>query len=82
MIGCSGLCKTNALLALIKHQRLDILTIRYRTYLYVKDQSKAKYQLLIYEREKVGVKTINHSLIILKQFMTYMETWKAIFDKE
>ena len=46
-IGGSGSGKTNVLLNLIKHQRPDIDKI----YLYVKDPN----QLLIYEREKVGI---------------------------
>ena len=47
IIGGSGSGKTNVLLNLIKHQRPDIDNI----YLYVKDPN----QLLIYEREKVGI---------------------------
>ena len=55
-IGGSGLGQTNVLLNLIKHQRPDINTI----YLYVKDPFESKHQLLINEREKVGIKTIKN----------------------
>ena len=42
--------KTNVLLNLIKHQLPDFDKI----YLYVKDPSESKYQLLINGKEKVG----------------------------
>ena len=48
----SGSSKTNVLLNLIKHQRPDID----KTYLYVKDPCKSKYQLLINKRGKLGIK--------------------------
>ena len=51
IIGGFGSRKTNVLLNLIKHQRPDIDHI----YLYVKDPFESKYQLLIHEREKVGI---------------------------
>ena len=53
----SGSGKTNVLLDLIKHQRLDINKI----YLYVKGSFKQKYQLLINEREKVGIENLKES---------------------
>ena len=55
-IGGSGLGQTNVLLNLIKHQRPDINTV----YLHVKDPFESKHQLLINEREKVGIKTIKN----------------------
>ena len=51
IIGGSGLGKTNVLLNLIKHQRPDID----KTFLFVKDPSESKYQLLINGREKVEI---------------------------
>ena len=78
IIVCSGSCKIDALLNLIKHQRLDID----KTYLYVKDPFEANYQLFIYGREKAGNKKIkNHSLIVHKQLVIYMETWKIIIQQ-
>ena len=50
IIGGSGSGKTNALLNLIKYQRPD----NDKIYLYVKDLSESKYQLLINRRGKVG----------------------------
>ena len=50
--------KTNALLNLIKHQQPDNDK---KSYLYVKDSFKSKYQLLIKGRKKVGVKSFKKS---------------------
>ena len=50
--------KTNALLNLIKHQQPDNDE---KSYLYVKDSFKSKYQLLINGRKKVGVKSFKKS---------------------
>ena len=44
------------LLNLIKNQQPDID----RIYLYTKDPSKSKYQLLINRREKVGIKKLKN----------------------
>ena len=55
IIGGTRSGKTNALLNLIKHQRLDIG----KSYLYVKDKFESNYQLLINGREKVGIKKLN-----------------------
>ena len=49
--------KTNVLLNVIKHREPDIDKI----YLFVKDTFESKYQLLINEREKVGIKKIKKS---------------------
>ena len=48
IIGGTRSGKTNGLLNLIKHQRPDIDEV----YLFLKDQLKPKYQLLINGREK------------------------------
>ena len=50
-IGSLGSGKTDVLLNLIKHQRLNINKI----YLCVKDPFESKYQLFIDGREKVGI---------------------------
>ena len=57
IIGGLGSGKTNVLLNLIKYQRPDIDKIC----LYVKDPFKSKYQLLISEREKVGIRKLKNS---------------------
>ena len=54
IIAGSGSGKTNVLLNLIKHQRLDIDKI----YLYIKYPFESKYQSLINKREKVGIKKL------------------------
>ena len=54
IIGVSGSGKTNMLLNLIIHQQPDIDKI----YLFVKNPLGSKYQLLINEREKVGMKNL------------------------
>ena len=56
IIGGSGSGKTNALLHLIKEQD-DINKI----YLYAKDLSEDKYELLIKYRENVGINHLNDS---------------------
>ena len=48
----SGFGKTNGLLNLSKHQQADLNKL----YLHVNDPFESKYQLLIDEREKVGIK--------------------------
>ena len=52
IIGGSGSGKTNVLLNLIKNQQPDI----YRKYLYFKEPSESKSQLLLNGREKVEIK--------------------------
>ena len=54
IIGGSTSGKTSALLSLINNQP-DID----KTYLYAKDPYEAKYQLLINERERMGLKHFN-----------------------
>ena len=56
IIGESGSGKTNTLLNLLNEQG-DIDKI----YLYAKDLSEHKYELLIKNRENVGVKHVNNS---------------------
>ena len=70
--GSSGSGKTNVLLNLIKHQRLDIGKI----YLYVKDSFESKYQLLINRREKIGIKKLKHP----KAFIDYSQTIDNVYE--
>ena len=67
-----GSGKTNVLLNLIKHQRPDIGKI----YLYVKDPSKSKDQLLINGREKVGIENLKNS----KAFTDYSQTVDVVYE--
>ena len=62
--------KTNALLNLINHEP-DIDNI----YLYAKDPSKAKYQLLINKRESTCLKHLNDS----KAFIEYSNDMDDIY---
>ena len=66
IIGGSGWGKTNVLLNWIKHQIPDIDKI----YLYVKDPVRSKYQLLVNEKEKVGIENLKN----LKAFIVYSQT--------
>ena len=59
------------LLNLIK-QRPDIDKI----YLYIKDLFESKYQLLINEREKVGIKTLKNP----KGFIDYSQTIDDVYE--
>ena len=56
IIGASGSGKTNALLNLINDQ--DNV---HKIYLYAKDLSDPKYELIIKNRKKVGIKHLNDS---------------------
>ena len=60
------------LLNLIKHQRLDID----KTYLYVKDPFKSKYQYLITGREKLGIEILKN----LKAFADYSQTIDDVYE--
>ena len=66
IIGGSGWGKTNVLWNWIKHQRPDIDKI----YSYVKDPVRSKYQLLVNEKEKVGIENLKN----LKAFIAYSQT--------
>ena len=65
IIGGSGSGKTNVLFNLIKHQQRDIDEI----YLYVKDPSESKCQLLINGRKKVGIENLKNP----KSFIDYSQ---------
>ena len=57
---------------LMKHQRLAIDKI----YLYVKDPFESKHQLLINERENVGIKKLKNS----KTFIDYLQKIDDFFE--
>ena len=57
---------------LIKHQRPDSDKI----YLYVKDPSESKYQLLINRREKVGIENLKNA----KAFIGYSQKVDDVFE--
>ena len=61
IVASSGSRKANALLNLINHEP-DIDKI----YLYAKDPSQAKYQLLINKREGTGLKYFNDSKAVIE----------------
>ena len=72
IIGGSGPGKTNALTNLINEQH-DIDKI----YLYARDLSKPKYELLIEKREDVGIKHVNYS----KAFIECSNTMDDVYEK-
>ena len=74
IIGSSGSGKTNALLNLIKEQ--DYHDVIDKIYLYARDLSKSKYQLLIKKREDAGIKNVNdpNAFIYVEiQWMMFIE---------
>ena len=75
IVGGSGSGKTNVLLNLIK-QKDDIDKI----YLYVKDLSKPKYQLLIEKRENAGIKHLNYPKAFIVCSNTMDDVHKNIDD--
>ena len=72
IIGGSGSGKTNALINVINEQN-DIEKI----YLYARDLSKPKYELLIEKREDVGIKHVNYS----KAFIECSNTMDDVYEK-
>ena len=75
IIGGSGSGKTNALPNLIKEQD-DINKI----YLYAKDLSKPKYELLIKKREHAGTKRFNDPNAFIQCSNTMDDVYKNIDD--
>ena len=59
---------------LIKHQRPDIDKI----YLYVKDSSESKYQLLINERKKVGTKKLKFPKALINYWQTIGDVYEDL----
>ena len=74
IIGSSGSGKTNALLNLIQKQNNDSPIDQ--IYLYAKDLSEPKYQLLIERRESSGIKNYNDT----SAFTEYSNTMDDAFD--
>ena len=56
----------------MKHQLLDIDKI----YLYVKESCESKYQLLINDREKVGIENLKNP----KAFIDYSQTIDDVYE--
>ena len=75
IIGGSGSGKTNTLLNLIKEQD-DIDKI----YLYAKDLSEPKYELLIKKRENAGIKQLNNSNAFIGCSNTMDDVYENIDD--
>ena len=75
IIGGSGSGKTNTLLNLINEQK-DIDKI----YLYVKDLSKPKYELLIKNHKNVGIKHLNDSRAFIECSNTMNDVYENIDD--
>ena len=75
IIGGSGSGKTNALLNLIKEQD-DIDKI----YLYAKDLSEPKYEILIRKRKDVGTKHFNYSNAFIECSNTMDDVYQNIDD--
>ena len=73
MIGGSGSGKTNALLNLINKQN-DINKI----YLYAKDLSERKYEILIKRHENAGIKYLNDSNAFIEYFNTMDDVYENI----
>ena len=71
IIGSSGSGKTNTLLNLINEQK-DIDKI----YLYAKDLNEPKYEFLIKNREKAGIKHVNDP----KAFIECLNTMDDIYE--
>ena len=76
VISSSGSGKANVLLNLIKHQRPDINKI----YLYVKDPLESKCQLLINEREKVGIQNLKNPKAFIDYSQTIDDNYKNLED--
>ena len=74
IIGLSGSGETNALLNLI--QRQDNEAPIDSIYLYAKDLSEPKYQLLFKKRENAGRKILND----LSAFIEYSNTMNDVYD--
>ena len=74
IIGGSGSGKTNALLNLVKEQDSDNLIDK--IYLYAKDISEPKYQLLINKREAAGINHLNDP----KAFIEYSQSMVNVYN--
>ena len=73
IIGPSGSGKTNTLLNLIQQRNDNFID---KIYLYAKDLSEPKYQILIKKREDEGIKNLND----LSAFIEYSNTMDDIYN--
>ena len=78
IIGPSGSGKTNALLSLIQKQNNDSPIVK--IYLYVKDLSEPKYQLLIERRENAGIKNYDDPSAFIEYSNTMDDVYNNIDD--
>ena len=76
IIGPTGSRKTNALINLIQKQDNDAPIDR--IYLYAKDLSKPKYQLLIKKREDAGRKYLNDPVAFIEHSNTMNDVYNNI----
>ena len=76
IIGTSGSGKTNALLNSVHKQDNDAPIDR--IYLYAKDLSEPKYQLLIKKRENAGRKNLNDPSAFIEYSSTMNDVYKNI----
>ena len=78
IIGPSGSGKTNALLHLI--QKLNNINPIGKIYLYAKDLSEPKYEFLINNREKAGIKNYNDPTAFIEDSNTMDDVFSNIDD--
>ena len=76
IIGGSGSGTTNVLMNLIKHQRPDVD----KTFLLVKDPFQSKYQLLINERVKAGIKELENPNAFIDSSQTIDDVYENLKD--
>ena len=72
--GGSGSSKIDLILTLIKNEQPDFD----RTYLYVTDQLKSKYQLLINGREKIGITKLKNPNAITHYSQTIDDVYENL----
>ena len=78
IIGPSGSGKTNVLLNLIQKQNNSYPIDK--IYLYAKDLSEPKYQLLIEKRENAGIKNYNDPTAFIEYSHTMDDVYNNIDD--
>ena len=78
IIGPSGSAKINALFNLIQNQNNDSSIDK--TYLYAKDLSEPKYQLLIERSENAGIKNYNDPSAFTEYSNTMDDVCNNIYD--
>ena len=78
IIGSSGSLKTNGLLNLIQKQNKNNPIDK--IYLYAKDLSEPKYQLLIEKRENAGIKNLNDPSAFIEYSNTMDDVYSNVDD--